>query len=170
MALALRILSYESETSTTVLDGFWFTAESCVISHERTPISSVLPGTDPILIDLGQWRVNIQFEGTAHKDYMLSRTQDNMRICRRNDIEVLGSNLNYTYDDTSGYSSTDPGSMVRNWYDNYLVFEDYSSDNSDMNETSPYKYVIKSGGVIVRTNNNTDFISYTVKLLGYRLI
>ena len=171
MTLGLRITAYDSVDDNgnvigSPIDAFWFTSESATISHARTPISSVLPGTDPVLIDLGQWKVDIKFEGTCHKDYMLQRTQDGDRICRRNDIEMLGSNLRYSItNNVYDFSGTDV-----NWYDKFIIFEDYSSKDTAVDATNPYKYAVKSGGVMVRTDSNTDFVSYSVQLLGYRIV
>ena len=169
MALGLRIIAYNNANFTSKADAFWFTSEAATISHERSPIASVLPGTEPILIDLGQWRVSIKFEGTAHKDYMLLREQDGDRICRRNDLEILGSNITYSIGKTGGDYVYNYSNSNVNWYNKYLIFEDYSSDNGN-NGTNPYKYAVLSGGVTIRTEGNIDFIHYSVQLVGYRII
>ena len=49
----------------TLRNEFWLKSETMTVSHERSPIVSSLPGIEPILIDLGQWRVVVTIEGVA---------------------------------------------------------------------------------------------------------
>ena len=178
--LGLKIFSYADRAgydSATIEDSFFFTSEAASMSNEKTPISSVLPGTEPILIDLGQWKVNIKLDGVAHKDYFDMRYQGTElvenRICRRNDLEIFGSNIDYnisttgvyTYQGGTGFSTVN----LRNWYNKFLVLEDKSSLGND-NSGITYIYAVKVSNVSIRTNNNTDFIEYSTQLVGYRLV
>ena len=175
--LALKISSYTSENAFTMdedpLDSFWFTADGCTVIHERTPISSVLPGAEPILIDLGQWRVSIKLSGVAHKDFEPKQEQGSpaIRICRRNDLEMLGSNIEYLYDADYTFPATGKDD---NWYNTFILFEDSSSkDKTDTNNdrgTNPYQYIIKAGNITIRTENTNSFVGYSAELVGYRYI
>ena len=61
---------------------------SCRIDYDRSPISASLPGNvNPLLLDLGQYRVNIQVEGIT-SETGTNQTDGGIPIMDKNHLEA----------------------------------------------------------------------------------
>ena len=148
--LALKLILYSTIEDNDISGGtkianaeFWMPVENITINHERQPIVAVLPGSEPILIDLGPWKVNIPLEGHANKEKTGQLIQSTIPIANRKNIEEMGAT-------TSG----------PDWSDNHIILEDHSD--------SPIRYYrVKIQNVNFSTQSGVSWIAFKITLVGY---
>ena len=58
------------------------------ITHDRSPIAVWLPGSQPLLLDLGQWKVSIALEGTCNFAGT-DLTDGGIPIADKDDLEAI---------------------------------------------------------------------------------
>ena len=71
-------------------DEFMLQATNINFSHERAPIMVPLPASNPLFIDLGQWKVSIQIEGTANIPGT-NLTDGGIAIADKDDLETIAT-------------------------------------------------------------------------------
>ena len=159
MAIPAIKISLERALDDMVIDSneFWLQIESMSFMHDRTPIVSTLPEVEPILIDLGQWKVNIKLEGVADKTRTsLQETISGVKIAQRHDLENIGG------------SGILVGSADWHVIENNIVLRDYS-DNYDNTEDSIRKYIVKVNSLTINYTAPRDFVEFILSLSGYQV-
>jgi len=139
MALAFTITNSSGPTS------FRLQVTRVVISHTRAPVAAPLPGNDPLLIDLGQWKCNITLEGTA-PEIGTNLTEGGVSIAEHNDLE----------------SMADPNASP-NWYSNNITL----TDDSDRNAGTNPVYTVKIAGLTLSKQEAHNFWSFTMNFVGF---
>ncbi len=113
-----------------------------VINHQRAPILFTLPGGDPIMLDLGQWKTTITLSGIA--DFTGTNKLDGVvPIADRNDLEAMA----------------DP-EVPNAWYDQTILL----TDNTDSNGTI---YTVKIATVKLEKKDVRDYYDFTLSCLGF---
>ena len=139
------IVEYTDENSVTTNVDLWIPAEDITIMHDKSPIVSALPDTEPILIDLGQWKVSIPLNGFVDKEYIERKSQDSVNIANRRDLEEIAAN-----------------NQGPNWHTNHMVLRDYSNGSSNI-----LRYVVKVDNISISTQSGFDWASFKLNLTGY---
>lgn len=127
---------------------FMLQATNINFSHERSPIMVPLPGTNPLFIDLGQWKVSIQIEGTASIPGT-NLTDGGIAIADKDDLEIIVGNQDSVFSGTS----------VKKWYPETITLTD--TTNSIV---STYEVKVSNLKMSKRAANN--FYTFTLGLVG----
>jgi hypothetical protein len=143
--LALK-LSHDGGGSGTT--AFMLQADNINFSHDRSPIMIPLAGTNPLFIDLGQWKVGIQIEGTASFPGT-NLTDGSIAIADKDDLETIVGNQDSIFSGTS----------VKKWFNETITLTD--TTNSIV---STYEVKVSSLKLSRRAAN--QFYSYTLSLVG----
>ena len=142
---------------------FFLQSEDLLITHKRTPIVSSLPGSDPIILDLGQWVVDIKVEGVAdipvymnsstgiirHREKKLSNpdgTTGDIPIADKDDLESIAS------------PNTSPP-----WYDQEIRIKDYSYTYGIRN---PAVYIVKIESISINKRGVNNFYNFIIQASG----
>jgi hypothetical protein len=138
LANAIRIAHDGSGAKTD----FKLKAVDMVVDHDRSPISAPIPYTNPILIDLGQWKVNITISGKC--DFPgTDQSEGGVAIADMDDLVQMADS-----------SSANP------WHSNTITLTDTTS-------TTTLTYTVKIGGVKIEKRDAQEYYSFTLKLVGF---
>jgi hypothetical protein len=138
MALAIKI----SKSSGGGIDDYLLQTKSLSITHQRSPIAAPMPGSDPLLIDLGQWKATIVVSGTA-RFTGTNESEGGIAIADRDDLETIA----------------DP-TATNVWHDKTITL----TDNTD----SPAKaYTVKISSLKLDKAETTDFYNFTLSMVGH---
>lgn len=117
-------------------------AKDVNINHQRAPILIPLPGNDPIMLDLGQWKTTITISGIA--DFSGTDNLDGViPIADRNDLE----------------SMADP-EVPNPWYDQTILLTD-SSDSAGT------VYTVKIAAIKLEKKDVRQYYDFTLSCLGF---
>lgn len=120
---------------------------SFTVDHDRSPISAFLPGANPLLIDLGQWRVRITIEGTASLPGT-NLTDSGDAIADKDDLEIMA-------DSTDGNP----------WHTQTITLTD---DTATANAgATTITYNVKISRVRLEKADAKDFYNFTIHLVGF---
>jgi len=144
--LALK-LSHDGGGSGTT--AFMLQATNINFSHDRSPIMVPLAGTNPLFIDLGQWKVNIQIEGTV--SFPGTNLSDSgIAIADKDDLETIVGNHDSVF---SG------GGAPKKWYNETITLTD--TTNSIVST-----YDVKVSSLKMSRRAANQFYTYTLSLVG----
>jgi hypothetical protein len=127
---------------------FMLQATNINFSHERSPIMVPLPGTNPLFIDLGQWKVSIQIEGTASIPGT-NLTDGGIAIADKDDLEIIVGNQDSVFSGTS----------VKKWYANTITLTDTTNSIAST-------YDVKVSGLKMSRRAAQNFYTFTLSLVG----
>ena len=115
---------------------------SLKIQHTRSPIVVPMPGTSPILFDLGQWKLSITVSGTTQFTGH-NENDGSVPIADRDDLELIA----------------DPTSTTP-WYNKTItITDDTNSGSTD--------YTVKIAGLTLEKQDVRDYYSFTLSMVGY---
>jgi len=138
MALAIKI----SNDSGAGVTAYMLKASSLKIQHARSPIAIPMPGTDPILLDLGQWKLNITVTGDT--DFTGHDENDGaIAIADRDDLEYI---LNPT--------------STNSWHDQVITL----TDDTNSGATT---YTVKISGLTLEKADAKDYYTFTLAMVGF---
>lgn len=143
---------------------FFLQSESLIIQHNRTPIVSSLPGTDPILLDLGQWTVDIKIEGVADVPVQMGNNRHREKLMPNPDSgdgERAGMIPVADKDDLEGMA--DP-TVENPWHIEDILIRDRTYSYGDKKYT---EYQVKIQSVTVSKSNVNDFYTFMLSASGY---
>jgi hypothetical protein len=118
-------------------------------SHERSPIMIPLAGTNPLFIDLGQWKVSIQIEGTASLAGT-NLSDGGVAIADKDDLEIIVGNHDSVF---SG------GGAPKKWYNETITLTD--TTNSIVST-----YAVKTSALKLSRRAAQEFYTFTLSLVG----
>ena len=129
-------------------DEFMLQATNINFSHERAPIMVPLPASNPLFIDLGQWKVSIQIEGTANIPGT-NLTAGGIAIADKDDLEIMVGN----------HDSAFSGNSVKKWFAETITL----TDTTDGVATA---YDVKVSGLRMSRRAAQNFYTFTLSLVG----
>ena len=125
------------------------------ISHRRVPIVSTLPDTEPIMLDLGQWSVEIKMEGTVNRTSMAQLFQDvggdDIKIVNREYLEQIASSV-----------------VGDDWHADKIRITDLSDSTTTGMDIGNPKYEIKISNLTLVTAGSWEYFNYVLQGMGYR--
>jgi hypothetical protein len=140
-------LSHDGGGSGTT--AFMLQAVNINFSHERSPIMIPLAGTNPLFIDLGQWKVSIQIEGTASLAGT-NLSDGGVAIADKDDLEIIVGNHDSIF---SG------GGAPKKWYNETITLTD--TTNSIVST-----YAVKTSALKLSRRAAQEFYTFTLSLVG----
>jgi len=143
--LALKLSHAGGGSGTTA---FMLQANNINFSHDRAPIMVPLAGTNPLFIDLGQWKVAIQIEGAASFPGT-NLTDGGVAIADKDDLETIVGNQDSIFSGTS----------VKKWFNETITLTD--TTNSIVST-----YEVKVANLKISRRESQQFYSYTLSLVG----
>jgi len=143
--LSLKISHDGGGSGTTT---FMLQANSVQYSHDRSPIMVPLPGSNPLFIDMGQWKVSVMIEGTASLAGT-NLSDGGIAIADKDDLEAMVGNQDSVFSGTS----------VKKWYPETITLTD--TTNSIV---STYEVKVSNLKMSKRAANN--FYTFTLGLVG----
>ena len=182
--LAITIQRGESAQNDVDVDGdpqknnfykFFLQSEDLLITHKRTPIVSSLPGSDPIILDLGQWQVDIKVEGVADIPVYVPDPSDPTIFIKRREKHLSDPDMRYTpvipatnpiaipiadKDDLESIASprTNP-----EWYNKTILVKDYSYSYGLNN---PAVYNVKIESISINKRSVNTFYNFILQASG----
>ena len=137
MALAIKI-----SRSGTGITAYMLQANSLKIQHTRSPIAVPMPGTSPILFDLGQWKLSITVSGTTQ--FTGHNENDGaVPIADRDDLELIA----------------DPTAATP-WHDKTITL----TDDTNSGATT---YTVKIASLTLEKQDVKDYYSFNLSMVGY---
>ena len=138
---------------------FWLQASDFSISHDRLPIVSTLPGTDPITLDLGQWKITINIEGTLRLN---TSTNEALDIpTGYTGISDLGNSGEAKIAKREHLEEISASTIGGDWHSNDIIIVDYSDGD-------PTEYVVKISQVKINRSASWEYYNFTLACLGYQ--
>jgi hypothetical protein len=132
---------------------FMLQATNINFSHDRAPIMVPLAGTNPLFIDLGQWKVSIQIEGTV--SFPGTNLSDGgIAIADKDDLEKIVGNHDSIFNDEVAVITG-----VKKWYNETITLTD--TTNSIVST-----YEVKSAGLKLSRRAAQEFYTFTLSLVG----
>ena len=121
---------------------FNLAASNIVISHVRAPIVAPLPGSDPLILDLGQWKTTVTVTGRAEFTGT-NKLDGTIPIADRDDFENM----------------VDP--LIGNpWFDETITL----TDNTDSGGTT---YTVKISTVKLEKIDVKKYYEFTISCIGF---
>ena len=164
MALAIKI----RRNTTPIEESYWLKSNMIAVTHERTPIVSSLPDAEPILIDLGQWRVSIILEGVA--DFTVPVIEKeiiaNTQIAYVDDLERIADPTAYT---DAKRKRSDPSNISdkittkNGWHENDIFIDDETIEDF----TRTYQIYINS--LYIVKNDVRNFYNFKLSASGFKV-
>ena len=139
MSNAIRI----SRTGTGA-NNFRLQSKRISISYERSPVVAALPGVDPLLFDLGQWKVSIIIEGVASFPGTDLNDSDAVPIADKDDLEVLGDS-----------TASNP------WHSQTITITDNSAPTA-------VTYTIKISKIQLEKLDAQSYYTFNLQAIGFR--
>ena len=146
--LSLKLSRNGASGGSNGTTAFMLQATNINFSHERAPIMIPLAGTNPLFIDLGQWKVSIQIEGTTSLAGT-NLSDGGIAIADKDDLETIVGNQDSVFSGTS----------VQKWYANTITLTD--TTNSIVST-----YDVKVSGLKMSRRAAQDFYTFTLSLVG----
>jgi len=138
MALALKL----SRTGDSGVTAYMLKAISLKIQHIRSPIAIPLPGEAPMLLDLGQWKLNITVSGDT--DFTGHDENDGaIAIADRDDLEFI-------FDPTE----------TNSWHNETITFTDDTNSNA-------VTYTVKMAQLTLEKVDAKDYYTFTLSMVGF---
>jgi hypothetical protein len=143
MALSIRI----SRTGCTNCDpggdgNYALGAESIRITHSGSPIVAVLPGADPLLLNLGQWKVTIVIDGIANKT-ATDLSDGSVSIADKDDLEAMA----------------DP-TITDSWFDETVTIHDETVAGSFAT------YTVQIASIALSKDDVRDYWHFNMQAIG----
>ena len=159
--LALKLMKGSIITPT---EQFYLQARTIKIQHEKSPISSSLPGSEPLLLDLGQWKVNITIEGDADVPPITTDEVKNKKkineilIADKLDLETLANPIQRNI---KSPGNRDPMYNPNPWYKYTMFLEDSTTTNAKL------YYIVKLQSITLSKSDVRDYYQFILQLVGF---
>ena len=165
MALAIKISRKESGGD--VIESYWLKSNMIAVTHERTPIVSSLPDAEPILIDLGQWRVSIILEGVADFTVPFEDKEGigDIKIAYVDDLERIADPTAYTdaKRKRDPINISDKITTLNGWHENNIFIDDETVEGF----TRTYQIYINS--LYIVKNDVRNFYNFKLSASGFKV-
>jgi hypothetical protein len=136
--LAINVAHTGSPSKSFNLD-----AKEIKISHQRSPILAPMPASDPLLIDLGQWKSTITITGICNFSGTNQTDTGGTTIADRDDLEDM----------------VNPG-ITTPWYNEDITLTDSTNGG---NAT----YIVKISSLTLEKTGANTWYNFTLTCVGY---
>ncbi len=128
-------------------NNFRLQASRFVVTHDRSPIAAPLPAANPILIDLGQWKVDILIEGNCSFTGT-NLSDDGVSIADRDNLENMAD-------------STE----TNDWHSNTITLTDSTEASTGASDVT---YTVKVSRLRIEKTDAQNFWNYQLQLVGFQ--